>query len=154
MLKKINPNSLQQCHKAHISWKRSLWSLKTVGLTSLTNFAINLLTSLILKSLIKNIVLINLSIYYTWKNIKFSYSNNKFKISAPTWNDKFDLPDGSYSASDTQLCFEYIIKKTRDCNKKSSHKNLHQQNQKSRCIRDQDRLLIRVITKRNNEIAR
>ena len=102
----------------------------------------------------KNIVLINLSIYYTWKNIKFSYSNNKFKISAPTWNDKFDLPDGSYSASDTQLCFEYIIKKTRDCNKKSSHKNLHQQNQKSRCIRDQDRLLIRVITKRNNEIAR
>ena len=42
----------------------------------------------------------NLSIYYTWKNIKSSYNNNKFKISAPTWNDKFELPDGSYSVSD------------------------------------------------------
>ena len=39
----------------------------------------------------------NLSIYYMWKNIKRSYNNNKFKISAPTWNDKFELPDGSYS---------------------------------------------------------
>ena len=44
----------------------------------------------------KNIVLVNLSIYHTWKNIKLVYSNNKFKISAPTWNDEFDLPDGSY----------------------------------------------------------
>ena len=41
--------------------------------------------------------LANLSIYHTWKNIKSAYSNNKFKISAPTWNDKFDLPDGSHS---------------------------------------------------------
>ena len=40
----------------------------------------------------KNMALANLSIYYTRKNIKFAYSNNKFKISAPTWNDKFDLP--------------------------------------------------------------
>ena len=45
------------------------------------------------------IALSNLSIYYTWKNIKSSYNNNKFKISAPTWNDKFELPDGSYSVS-------------------------------------------------------
>ena len=45
----------------------------------------------------KNIVLLDLSIYYTWKNIKRSYNNNKFKISATTWNDKFVLPDGSYS---------------------------------------------------------
>ena len=52
----------------------------------------------------------NLSIYYTWKNIKSSY-NNKFKISAPTWNDKLELPDGSYSASDIQDYFEYILKK-------------------------------------------
>ena len=35
--------------------------------------------------------------YYTWKNIKSSYNNNKFKVSAPTWNDKFELSDGSYS---------------------------------------------------------
>ena len=55
--------------------------------------------------------LVNLSIYYTWKNIKFAYNTNKFKISAPTWNDKFELPDGSYSISDIQDCFQFIIKK-------------------------------------------
>ena len=55
--------------------------------------------------------LANLSIYYTWKNIKSKYNNNKFKISAPTWNDTFDLPDGSYSISDIQDYFEFIIKK-------------------------------------------
>ena len=59
----------------------------------------------------KNIGLINLSIYYTWKNIKSEYNNNEFKISAPTWNDTFDLPDGSYSISDIQDYFEFIIKK-------------------------------------------
>ena len=59
----------------------------------------------------KNIGLVNLSIYYTWKNIKSEYNNNKFKISAPTWNDTFDLPDGSYSISDIQDYFEFIIKK-------------------------------------------
>ena len=48
----------------------------------------------------KIIALSNLSIYYTWKNIKNSYNNNKFKISAPTWNDKFELLDGSYFVSD------------------------------------------------------
>ena len=58
----------------------------------------------------KNIELANLSIYYTWKNIKSKYSNNKFKISAPTWNDEFNLPDESYSVFDIQDCFEYIIK--------------------------------------------
>ena len=53
----------------------------------------------------------NLSIYYTWKNIKSEYNNNKFKISAPTWNDTFNLPNGSYSVSNIQDYFEYIIKK-------------------------------------------
>ena len=48
----------------------------------------------------KYVVLSNLSIYYTWKNIKKSYKNNKFKISAATWNVEFELPDGSYSTSD------------------------------------------------------
>ena len=57
------------------------------------------------------IALSNLSIYYTWKNIKSSYNDNKFKISAPTWNDKFELPDGSYSVSNIQDYFEYILKK-------------------------------------------
>ena len=57
------------------------------------------------------IAISNLSIYYTWKNIKSSYNNNKFKISALTRNDKFELPDGSYSVSDIQDCCEYILKK-------------------------------------------
>ena len=57
------------------------------------------------------IALSSLSIYYTWKNIKRTYNNNKFKISAPTWIDKFELPDGSYSVSDIQEYFEYILKK-------------------------------------------
>ena len=55
--------------------------------------------------------LANLSIYYTWKNIKSEYNNNEFKIYAPTWNDEFNLPDGCYSVSDIQDYFEYIIKK-------------------------------------------
>ena len=59
----------------------------------------------------KTVALSNLSIYYTWRNIKSSYNNNKFKISTPTWNDKFELPDGLYSVSD---CFEYILKKQRE----------------------------------------
>ena len=58
----------------------------------------------------KTVALSNLSIYYTWKNVKSSY-NNKFKISAPTWSEEFKLPDGSYSVSDIQGYFEYILKK-------------------------------------------
>ena len=58
----------------------------------------------------KYVALSNLSIYYTRKNIKTSYKNNKLKISAPTWNNKFELPDGSYSVSDIQDYFEYIFK--------------------------------------------
>ena len=53
----------------------------------------------------------NLNIYYIWKNIKQSHKNNKFKISAPAWNEEFELPDGSYSISDIQYYFEYIFKK-------------------------------------------
>ena len=53
----------------------------------------------------------NLSIYYTWKNIKKSCKNNKFKISAPIWNEQFELPDGSYPVSVIQDYFEYILKK-------------------------------------------
>ena len=55
--------------------------------------------------------LANLSIYYTWKNIKSECNNNKFKILAPTWNDTFDLPNGSYSIADIQDYFKFIIKK-------------------------------------------
>ena len=59
----------------------------------------------------KVIALSNLRIYYTWNNIQSSYNNNKFKISATTWNEEFRLPDGSYSISDIEDYFEYILKK-------------------------------------------
>ena len=68
----------------------------------------------------KIIALSNLSIYYTQKNIKSSYNNNKFKISTPTWNDKFELPDGSYSVPDIQDYFEYILIKHRENTDKPS----------------------------------
>ena len=64
-----------------------------------------------LKNLKKDMALANLSIYYTWKNNKSEYNNNQFKVHAPTCNDGFDLPDGSYSFSDIQDYFKYIIKK-------------------------------------------
>ena len=73
-------------------------------------FNLDLADKLNLKNPNINIALANLSIYYTWKNIKSEY-NNKFKISAPAWNDTFDLPDGSYSIDDIQDYFEFIIKK-------------------------------------------
>ena len=50
------------------------------------------------------------SFYYIWENIKQQYKNNKLKIIAPTWNDEFELPDGSYSVSDIQDYIEFIIK--------------------------------------------
>ena len=74
-------------------------------------FKLDLKDKFNLKNPNKNMALANLSIYYTWKNIKSEYKNNKFKISAPIRNDTFDLPDGSYSISDIQDYFEFIIKK-------------------------------------------
>ena len=70
-------------------------------------FKYDLIDKLDLKNPNKNMVLANLSIYYTWKNVKLIYNNNKFKISAPTWNETFDLPDGLYNISEIQ----YVIKK-------------------------------------------
>ena len=58
----------------------------------------------------------NLSIYDTWKYIKKSFKNNKFKILAPTWNEEFELPDGSNCILDIQDYFECIFKKIKkDC---------------------------------------
>ena len=73
-----------------------------------------------LKNPNKNMALANLSIYYAWKNIKSEYKNNKFKISAPTWNDTFDLADGSYSIAYIQDYFEFIIKKYETLTENSS----------------------------------
>ena len=74
-------------------------------------FRLSLADKLNLKNPNQNIALGNLSIYYTWKNIKSACNNNKFKISAPTWNDEFGLSDGSYSIADIPDYFGLIIKK-------------------------------------------
>ena len=74
-------------------------------------FKYDLIDKLVLKNPNKNMALGSLSIYYTWKNVKSTYNNNKFKISTPTWNETFDLPDGSYNISEIQNYIEYIIKK-------------------------------------------
>ena len=73
-------------------------------------FKYDIIDKLSLKNPNKNMALGNLSIYYTWKNVKSTYNNNKFKISAPTWNETFDLPDGLYNISELNY-IEYIIKK-------------------------------------------
>ena len=75
------------------------------------SFKYDLIDKLHLKNPNKNMALCSLSIYYTWKNVKSIYNNNQFKISAPTWNETFDLPDGSYNISEIQNYIEYIIKK-------------------------------------------
>ena len=72
---------------------------------------LNLIDKIDLRRKGNYIALSNLSIYYSWKNIKKSYKNNKFKISTPTWNEEFELPDGSYSISDIQDYFQYTLKK-------------------------------------------
>ena len=77
----------------------------------LHRFRLSLVNKLNLKNPNKNNALGNLSTYYTWKNIKSAYNNNKFKFFAPTWNDTFDLADGFYSIEEIQDYFEFIIKK-------------------------------------------
>ena len=74
-------------------------------------FKYDLIDKLYLKNPNKNMALASLSIYHTWKNVKSTYNNNRFKISAPTWNETFDLPDGLYNISEIQDYIEYIIKK-------------------------------------------
>ena len=74
-------------------------------------FKYYLIDKLDFKNTNTNMALANLSIYYTWKNVKLIYNNNKCKISAPTWNETFDFPDGSYNISEIQDYIEYIIKK-------------------------------------------
>ena len=71
---------------------------------------LNLTNKIDLRRKCEYMALPNRSIYYTRKNTKKPYKNNKFKISAPTWSEESELPDGSYSISDIQDYFEYIFK--------------------------------------------
>ena len=99
----------------------------------------------------RNIALSNFSIYYTWKNIKSSHNDNKFKISAPTWNDKFEFPDVSYSVSDIQNYYEYILKKhVENINNPSVRKYV---NKIENRITFEIKMDI-LFNKRNNEIIR
>ena len=97
-------------------------STENSGTSEPCRFKLDLTDKLNLKSPNKNMSLANWSIYYTWKNIKSEY-NNKFKILAPTRNDTFDLPDGSYCIGDIQDYFEFIIKK-KNFNWRSTNWNL------------------------------
>ena len=87
---------------------------KNSGTSDPHRLLLNLTDKINLKRSVKYVDLSKVSIYYTWKNIKNSYKNNKFKISAPTWNEEFELPNGSYSVSDIQGYFEHILKKKHD----------------------------------------
>ena len=82
--------------------------------SDLQRLLLNLTDNIDLRRKDKYIVLSNLSIYYTWKNVKNSYKNNKFKISAPTQNEEFELSNRSYSISDIQDYSEYILNKHRE----------------------------------------
>ena len=102
-------------------------------------FRYNFTNKLNLKNSNTNISLANISIYYTWKNIKSDYKNNEFKIHAPTWNETFDLPDGSYLINYIQDHFEYIIKK---------HKTITDENSSIKiCVnRIKNRIVFRIKT--------
>ena len=76
--------------------------------SDLCTLLLNLAYKIDLSREVRYVALSNLTIYYTWRNIRKSYKNKKFKISAPTWNEEFELLDGSYSIPDIQDYFEYI----------------------------------------------
>ena len=80
-------------------------------MNGLHKFVLNLSERVDLRSSNKHVAIQNLSIYYTWKNIRKQYKNYKLEIITPTWNDEFELQDDSYSVSDIQDFVEYIIKK-------------------------------------------
>ena len=135
------------------AWKQLLWTVKNSKASEPHRFRLDLTGNLNLKNPKKDMALTNLSIYYLWKNIKSKYNNNKFKTLAPTWNDSFDLPDGSYSISDIQDCFEFIIKKHETWNWKSTGSSLSKQNQIQICFQNKNRLQIRIVNSWNNEIV-
>ena len=97
--------------KTFIKMETFFMNTKIIKNNESHRFKYDLIDKLDLKNPNKNMALGNLSIYYTWKNVKSTYSNNKFKISAPTWNETFDLPDGLYNISEIQDYIEYIVKK-------------------------------------------
>ena len=74
-------------------------------------FRLNLTSKMNLKLPRKHVALANLSMYYTWRNVTKANKNGKFKITAPSWSEEFELPEGSYNVSDVNNYFNYIVKK-------------------------------------------
>ena len=99
-VQKINQTNLQPFNQRYLKMETIFMNTENCKTIEPHRFRLSLADKLNPKSPNKNIELSNWSIYYTWKNIKSTYSNNKFKIAAPTWNDTFELPDGSYSIVD------------------------------------------------------
>ena len=97
--------------KTFIKMETFFMNTKNIKTSEPYRFKYDLIDKLDLRNPNKNMALANLSIYYTWKNVKSIYNDNKFKISTRTWNEMFDLPDGSYNIPEIQDYFEYIIKK-------------------------------------------
>ena len=115
-------------------------------------FRLSLADKLNLKDPSKNMALYNLSIYYTWKNIKSAYNNNKFKISAPTWNDEFDLPDGSYSIAYIQDYFEFIIKRHKTLTENHPVHIYLNKIKKQNCFQSKNRIQTRIIIFRKKKM--
>ena len=103
-------NSIINSIKLSNKMETIIMNSKNSGTSDPYRLLLSLTDKINLKRSDKYVVLSNLSIYYTWKNIKKSYKNNKFQISAPTCNEEFELPDGWYSLSDIQNYFEYVLK--------------------------------------------
>ena len=108
-LKKKKLKSIQQLNKIFI--KMNIMNSENSKTSELHILKLKLTDKSDLRLDEKVIALSNLSIYYTWNDIKSSCNNNKFKISSLTWNEEFTLPDGSYSISDIEDYFQYILKK-------------------------------------------
>ena len=89
--------------------KTILMNTENSKTNELHKLVLNLSQTLDLRSSNKH-ALQNLSIYCMWKDIRKQYKNNKLKKITPTWNDEFQLPDGSYSVSDIQDYIKYVLK--------------------------------------------
>ena len=108
--KKINQNNLQTFNLRYLKMEANFMNTKNRKTNEPHRFRLSLADKNNLKNPNKKIPLGNLNFYYTWKNIKSAYSNNKFKMFARTWNNTFDFPDGSYSIADIQDYFQFVIK--------------------------------------------
>ena len=109
--KKKKQKNLQQLDQHYLNMEKIYINTENSKTNESNKFIYQFTDKLILKPQQQKDGLVNLSIYYTQKNIKSAYNTNKFKVSIPTWNHKFDLPDRSYSISEIQNYLEFIIKK-------------------------------------------